>query len=505
MRFDDPPQDDDAPIRPKSIVPSTDRTTRAIRIKLMMLFAMLLVVIVLMKEAGKPARWQWMGFETPDKTETDPDTLELKNANNASPIAPPSGKNSDSIGPDNNAGRFSQPIRISENQSDSSGSRAKSKSAATIDLSATSADFPVAAVRFWSSTFQRLSSRQQILLLQLLKNIRTSETLELDRQTAARDLVQQLQDLRDQFQQSLFDELALVPVGSKEKTRLAAEMYDSQELWEEKISPAIVAAAQGSDVTMGQQQSVFQLQHVLDQVLFQQVQDRTSLGWTGDSGAWIRIWEMTMTGDMPASSPVSRIELMGQPEVFRGKPVSVEGWVRSARKSTLDPDSKLGLPYYYILWIRPRETKAGPFCVYSMTLPKGFPEVSEEFSETNQSVKLSGYSFKVRSYVTADSSVGYCPVILSRGLELVEAEEFTSVDRWQPSRSTLTIAFILIPLAATGLAWLAFRNSKTRQYIPGKKAQQQIDQSLNDLSDDPQVQTDLEKVRMLYEPELHDG
>ena len=73
MKFDRSSQDEDAPFRPHSIVPSADRTSRAIRTKLLMLFAMLILVIVLMKEAGKPERWEWMGFETPDTVEIDLD------------------------------------------------------------------------------------------------------------------------------------------------------------------------------------------------------------------------------------------------------------------------------------------------------------------------------------------------------------------------------------------------------------------------------------------------
>ena len=79
MRFDDPSQDKDAPIRPASIIPSADRTSRAIRFKLLMLFSMLILVIVLMKEAGKPERWEWMGFETPKTVEIEVDDFVYDN------------------------------------------------------------------------------------------------------------------------------------------------------------------------------------------------------------------------------------------------------------------------------------------------------------------------------------------------------------------------------------------------------------------------------------------
>ena len=195
---------------------------------------------------------------------------------------------------------------------------------------------------------------------------------------------------------------------------------------------------------------------------------------------------------------------MGQSSVYRGQPVTIEGWVRSARKSVLKPTSEIGLPHYFVLWIRPRESKFGPYCVYTMTLPDGFPEVGESFSDFNENVRVTGYFFKIRNYVAADSSVDDSPAIIAAGLERIETTNFTSVNRWQPSRSTLTTAFILIPLVATALAWLVFRNSKTHQYIPGKNSQQRIDQSLNELANNPNVETDRERVLSLYESDSHE-
>lgn len=505
MRFDAPP-DDDAPVRPQSIVPPADRTSRAIRIKLLMLFSMLIVVVVLMQEAGKPERWQWMGFKAPESNDLEVDSLE------GTQVIPSDNRNGHPVRSLNDSNlpageqphASSRPITIATQRSGSTKSTGRPPASINPGFGTDLTDYPVAAISFWNSTFDDLNPQEQSALLRLLKNLRLGQTLPTSTQLTAQKLIRKISNSRDQYDQSLFDQLALAPDGSPGKTKLAEELFESQDIWAKQILPAFEAVSHGLEFTVGQQQAARKLQHVIDPLLYQQVQDRTSLGWSGDTGAWIRLWEQAIDGDASAGNSVSRIELMGQPDLYRGQTVTVEGWVRSARKKVLDPESELGLPHYFVLWVRPLETKQGPYCVYTMELPAEFPDVTEQFSELNERVQISGYPFKIRTYVTADSSVDQCPVMIASHLTRIDNPEFTSVNQWQPSRLTLMIALISIPLIASFLAWAAFRNSETRPFTPGKTTQKRIDQTLSELSNDPQVQTERESVMRLYEAELHD-
>jgi hypothetical protein len=122
----------------------------------------------------------------------------------------------------------------------------------------------------------------------------------------------------------------------------------------------------------------------------------------------------------------------------------------------------------------------------------------------NENVRIRGYFFKVRNYVAADQSVRNCPLIVAAELESVRPTEFTSVNNWQPSSSTLVIAFILIPIIATGLAWFVFQTSKTRPFVPGNVANSKIVNTLNQLVNDPKVQTEREQVDLLNEMNILD-
>jgi hypothetical protein len=117
---------------------------------------------------------------------------------------------------------------------------------------------------------------------------------------------------------------------------------------------------------------------------------------------------------------------MGQPDIYRGKLIAVEGWVRSARKKILAADTALGIDHYYILWVRPRESKLGPYCVYCQNIPVNFPKLSNQFTDVNQLVKIQGYFFKIRNYVATDSSVQECPVIIAPNLSVIEPPPYAA-------------------------------------------------------------------------------
>ncbi len=500
MRFDQSPREDNQVARPESIVPPIDKTSKAIRIRLLMLFSMLILIIVAMNEAGKPERWEWMGFEQqPTSVKTielgnDSDapatTIEFKNNIDDRSTAPNRGTNPENSNLKNSSSTFS--VRPSSNQS------------ASVVVGTYQGDYPTAAVQFWEQLFRELSPDSQKCFLQLIFRIRNGITTPEDQQAEAQSIVQLIKREHDSFEQSLFDKLAVATDGTPEKIELLDQLNESQTIWANKIFPALSESSSGRDTTLNQQNAIMRLQVVIDNLLLQQVQDRTSLGWTGDSGSWIRTWEKVISpnatqNELVDATSVNRIELMGQPDIYRGKPIAIEGWVRSARKKKLPADTALGIEHYYILWVRPRESKLGPYCVYSQHIPASFPKLGNEFIDVNQLVQIPGYFFKIRSYVAADSSVQECPVIIAPQLLTIASAPMPLLDKWQPSPTTLITAFVVIPLGATFIAWFAFQTSRTKRQSPAKSTKKRIHDSLDALVKSPEVQTDQEKIMELYE------
>ncbi len=108
-------------------------------------------------------------------------------------------------------------------------------------------------------------------------------------------------------------------------------------------------------------------------------------------------------------------QLLKQPEVYRGRVVTIGGTLR--REEVVRPQpNKLGVEAYHRLIIQPRGGGHWPFVVYCLELPVGFPR-----GEGLQvPLSVTGFFFKNWSYAW-EEGLGTAPVVLAR-----------SVD-WQPA------------------------------------------------------------------------
>jgi hypothetical protein len=344
---------------------------------------MLLAVMVLMNEAGKPERWMWMGFE-----ESTGPSLELPGGTVAS---------------DSNRGQAPtldiSPLDPASLEAQTAGETAQS---ATIQLdqsdrprlqSEASLNYPSLAQEFWTLIFREMDTSDKKKLFRLNRAILKNQAIAKSERPACLRLTNLLDIRRKQFHARVFDRLTLLPEGSSEKTKLANDLYESESVWKDKILPAYQAVLQETDFTVGQRKQVEQMQSLLDAIVFNEVQDRTSIGWRGDSPAWNRAWERAEDEAISDAIPVTHLQLCSQPDIYRGRQVTVEGWVRSARRKKADGGEVETHPHYE-LWLRPADTNVSPYCVYSRNLPDGFPELADQFQDLNELVRISGQFFQ---------------------------------------------------------------------------------------------------------------
>ena len=159
------------------------------------------------------------------------------------------------------------------------------------------------------------------------------------------------------------------------------------------------------------------LNHHLEKLALERVEDKTSLNRPDEGSAWIICWtrarelsQFTNTNGTNSIQPqsASHIQLSSQPESYRGKPVKIDGWIRAARKMNVTRN-ELGIEHYYVLWVRPADTNVAPYCVYAESLPDGFPEIRASFSDLNERVSFDAIFYKIRSYTAAGQSSGHVP------------------------------------------------------------------------------------------------
>ena len=486
--------------------------SRTVVPQIVVLVAMLLLVMFAMNEAGKPENWEWMGFEKQGADAVSDSNSGQIAAAEASKLASeatqePTFKLSPAQSSVPKLAKLTEDISQNEIEVTPDLDSVKASLGGAEVNQATSGS--ASASEFWRSILGKMNSEQQSNFLKMLRSMRHSKTLDPEIRESCTSLVKVIARNRDQYHQALFDQLTLAIDGSEEKRKLSSDLFESQAVWDKKILPAFNATVKGEDFTLAQLQAVNRLQTTIDPILFDQVLDETAIGWAGDAEAWKRVWEYVSgaTGQLvseqtaPSFKPVTRIELMSQPKYYRGKPIKVEGWVRAARIDTVGENSELGIPHQYIFWVRPKETKQGPYCIYAHELPAGFPELSNQFQDLNEHIEVEGYFFKIRTYVAADSSATTSPLIVASKLTRIAPVEHTSVNSWQPSRAFLIGALLLMPVLATAIAWFAFRSTQTKSYQPGAKTAGKIDKTLGALSSDPNVQTDREKIQALYDSE----
>lgn len=491
----------------------TAGSSKTIQIRLLMLVGMLAMVIYAMNEAGKPERWQWMGFEEATGSTPIGGAARESVANSTKPALPINGGAasklaSSDLAAENSATNNQLGGNRSPNDRSLWGDALANQSAPSL---------PASTMRFWRSAYRELSPAQQILLLNMLSMIRRSEALDETELVAAQALVARLESQQRRFQADLFDKLTLSSSGSENHQRLSEELNDSQTLWEEAVLPALSDTAARRDVTLSQQRIINAIQLVLDPVMFSEVKDRTSIGWKGDTQTWRRLWELelaraaaTPTDGSNSAQPasVSRIELVSQPQVYRGRVVSIAGWVRSGKREELPVEHslrRLGITHFFELWIRPSETKLGPICIYTPALPANFPELDTSYRELNARIEASGHFFKVRTFEAAGQAIEISPVLVAAEVGAVELAENFVTQKWEPSRATLIALLTIIPISAFMIAYSIFLASRRTRQPPAKPTQEKIARTLDQLADDPNVQTDLEKVLSLHEPRPASG
>ena len=316
-------------------------------------------------------------------------------------------------------------------------------------------------------------------------------------------LIARAEKQRDDFDNKLQDRRLSIPHASEKRTQVSQDYFEANKFWKNRIFPALTAALDSQELTLNQQQAVVNLQHHLDIDALDFVQDKTAVGWTGDSVAWKRAWNRIHQSNIGEPTFVKRIQLIGQPREFRGQAVTVYGFVRAVEPRTESGASSIAGPQaddtadvtYYIVWVQPSNSTAGPYCVYCLDLPAELPRSREELADFQQMATINGIFFKNRSYQLADRTVDYAPLILTDGFELKPSLN------WKLSPAWMSAALALVPILGVGIVWYAVRSTVSRKRLPSKKSQEELNVFLGDLKNDPSIKTDLERIQEISEPE----
>ena len=417
--------------------------TRAVRRKLYFLFAMLVVVIILMKEARKPERWLWMGFESHSAS--------------------------------------SSPFELAaDRQAEGDSSIPGNQMAAGL----------LPAVKQESVANGRNDILQRMSFLRELW-----DNLELEDQTGLVQLIQASQQpLNDRtIDPADFEILAEAIRNSKPAP---GGTFSTQ--WNMTIAPGLISIAQGSDITVGQQNEIGGIFEFLDPLILDELDDFTSPGMKSDLPAWHRFWGLILDESVtPAAQPVTPVQLVAQPDVWRFNPVRLKGRLVSGRSRKAKQYGPLyKQEQWYEWWIGNPHGSDELWCVYTATKPDSI-EVSDRFADFDINIEVDGYFYKIRSYVDAQSKANHCPLILAKSLSVNRVVNPVAAASWKPSASVLVGSIAGVMVLALAVATMIYRSDHIGRRHPGGKHQESIESHLQLLEENGDIKSTIEKLEEL--------
>jgi len=176
-----------------------------------------------------------------------------------------------------------------------------------------------------------------------------------------------------------------------------------------------------------------------------------------ESAAWFGMFERLQklspaqfrSADIPE---LTYAQLLKQPDVYRGKLVTIHGTVRREEIET-PAQNDLGLTSYHRLIIQPRGGGHWPFVVYALELPPEFPRGDT----LNAPAMVTGYFFKNWSYAWEDG-LGLAPVVLARTVDWQPAPVATP--RRAISKQGVPKIIAAASVFAALAVWLVLRNTR---------------------------------------------
>lgn len=483
-----------------------DGSGRAVKLRLLTLMGGLLLVIVAMKEAGKPERWMWMGFDRPsdpalvrdDEITDEAIVLETESLAASNAASDPQSQLGEGVG--NMPGRIASRLEVSAD-----GGSAHQQLGPGASENRDPQQTPV-ALDFWRATFLKLDDSQQEAFYQLLRRIDTAQLQPPNSDLPWDDVVERLTQLQQKHQSKILGELATMSKGAH-KVQLTEDLFAFDQSWNKHGLPTLKASIAGDDFSLTDQATIRSIRATIDPMVIEAVEDMTGMGSPRDKLAWRAMWDLAQrdgeTVNLGDGAETRLLQLKGQPHAFRGRKVTVTGTARTIRCKVLK-QTLLNLDRYYELWIDPPgRVNDGLICVYVATLPPGFesvmPEVPQQFQSVKFPVSVAGRFFKLRSYQDASKSVSHCPVVIAEtfSADVLADPSASEVASWRPPALLVGAFVVMAALAAMGIALKVYRGTSAGTQRSNKPTSKRVSRSLDALVDDETVMTDAERVAEL--------
>lgn len=463
-----------------------DFTSRAIKLRLFMLMAALVVVLIAMKEVQRPERWEWMGFDG--------------EADNRGGVVdrPPAGLDQ----ADERTSPTQDPDAISGEVPPSPLSDGANKNGPG-DVSDSDS--------LWGRVWPRLDATARRQLIRVIRRGLYRSDQPAFSPEEIKPLVERFQQQCDMLERKLLERITLAPHGSDVRQALNQSLLNARDQCERQ-STALVRAAADSDVDDATAEELRRILDVVESLAWADVVDHTPVRRASDGVAWVLAWqkvlldsaESSRRADDPAGTrpqSVSVLQMMNQPTAYRGRWVHISGWIRGAQVVE-GPVNELGIGRYYVVWLQTSGTETTPVCVYVTDWPQDSEPTPGQFAKMNLRSELDGVFFKIRTYQATDGEWASCPLVLARSFQIVpEPIKPSASTRFEMPVWGWTLFLISMPLVAGFVAWTVYRWTRSNIPIGGGH----VPESLADLERDASILSPREQVERLEQDARQDS
>lgn len=400
--------------------PAALQGTQSAQRRMMLLAGLLVLVLLMMHEAQKAENFHWLwylqGQPIPDGQEAQLDTRMREQI--------PSGDLDSSFGP------LVMGIRADQQPSPASSPPGLPEPE---DPLSDTARLAQAETDAWSGLIRAMDRGMRRRFLNGLKSARDGQLADLPTRRAWPDLVAWLDEgwnhYLQQARQSLDDDEIILTQDERQQWLDILDQMHQQ--WQTQSLPALKQLAESPPATSAHQAEIERIQTELDTVFLAEIRDNTVFR-AAETDAWFRLLERLAVNDVGDPSQtvapmVSFGQLFKQPDVYRGRLVTVQGTARRAEFMEA-PENIYGITDYFRLWLQPSGSNS-PIVIYSLEIPERFPaaviaEAPGSFLDMDEAVQVTGFFFKRWPYPAQDGT-RLAPVLLSRTLS------------WSPSTTGL--------------------------------------------------------------------
>lgn len=444
--------------------------SRNMQFRMMGLVAALMLVIVLMVEAGKPKNWQWMWGGKPPVVDAPPADVNTK--------LPPTRAVDPQVGL----------VVVQDEPAD-------------VQLSDDALTRTIQ--RGWSRVWSRLTVADRDTLWSAVYYARHNEPLPAELQAKLPAAIESLDRRWRAFHQEAFtavvaDDSDLPADEAEQWLDVVTELerywnrhfnllkaLHQDETADEESNPQPADETPDEELVGGlaEEEPIEpagdawrQLQAHLDSIAIGLVRDNTVSRYE-EKYAWFRIFEHWQSDadreDLQTkAAPVGYLELFDQTDEYRGKPVRITGTVSLAYRVSA-PKNDLGLTEYTVLWLKPKRGPNSPIVVYALGSPEGFPEVKHKETDRETSeldhepVEITGIFFKRWAYRAQDGT-RVAPMVLANSFVWQGSPKVVSAPML-PSIPAMAATVIVLAIAAIALSLLVWFRSRWRVEDQGER------------------------------------